>query len=80
MIEMTEHGVGPSISFAALDADVRRVAAGLARARCAQGAIASRCWYHRESTSPCACTPAGGWARSWCSSMPVSVPVASVER
>ena len=29
MIEMTENGVGPSISFAALDADVRRVAAGL---------------------------------------------------
>jgi len=29
MIEMTKHGVGPSMSFAALDADVRRVAAGL---------------------------------------------------
>jgi acyl-coenzyme A synthetase/AMP-(fatty) acid ligase len=29
MIEMTEHGVGASTSFAALDADVRRVAAGL---------------------------------------------------
>jgi acyl-coenzyme A synthetase/AMP-(fatty) acid ligase/pimeloyl-ACP methyl ester carboxylesterase len=29
MIEMTHEGVGPSISFAALDADVRRVAAGL---------------------------------------------------
>jgi olefin beta-lactone synthetase len=29
MIEMNEHGVGPSLSFAALDADVRRVAAGL---------------------------------------------------
>ena len=29
MIEMTEHGVGRSISFAGLDADVRRVAAGL---------------------------------------------------
>lgn len=29
MIEMNEHGVGPSLSFAALDADVLRVAAGL---------------------------------------------------
>ncbi len=29
MIEMTEHGVGRSIRFAALQADVRRVAAGL---------------------------------------------------
>jgi olefin beta-lactone synthetase len=37
MIEMTERGVGPSMSFAALDADVRRVAAGLVECGVAKG-------------------------------------------
>jgi olefin beta-lactone synthetase len=37
MIEMTERGVGRSISFAALDADVRRVAAGLVAQGVAKG-------------------------------------------
>lgn len=37
MIEMTEHRVGRSISFAALDADVRRVAAGLVEHGVARG-------------------------------------------
>ena len=43
MIEMTSTASVASISFAALDADVRRVAAGLVRARCRARAIASRC-------------------------------------
>ncbi len=37
MIEMTDHGIGRSISFAALDADVRRVAAGLVEHGVARG-------------------------------------------
>jgi acyl-coenzyme A synthetase/AMP-(fatty) acid ligase len=37
MIEMTEHGVGPSLSFAALDEDVRRVAVGLVEHGVANG-------------------------------------------
>jgi len=37
MIEMTQHGVGPSLSFATLDTDVRRVAAGLVKHGVANG-------------------------------------------